>query len=127
MQMINQYREAKQRLSAVKWFLSLIGKPQRTTAKGNGYLSNITVDVTIYHQETDGAQNYHTDSHFNTALATVVKKNFQRLQLEALNEMQSKINDLAASASAELDALQREFAEIAALSSTLPPAPEAGK
>jgi hypothetical protein len=127
MQMINQYREAKQRLSAVKWFLSLIGKPQRTTANSNGYLSSITVDVTIHHQETDGAKNYHTDSHFNAALATVIKRNFHRLQTEALNEMQSKLNDLAVSASVELDVLQREFAEIAALASPLPPAPEVGK
>lgn len=80
---------------AVREYLSLIGKRERTTADSRtpggtfGHLQSVEATATIYYQPTDGANNYHSIGPFNRALSEVVKKRFPELAAEAeylLNE-----------------------------------------
>lgn len=106
---IEIWRELKRRKSDAKLFLSLIGKPERTTANSVGYIHSIVANVTIHHQETDGAKNYHTCDGFDVAFSEAIRENFQALANQALAKIEDKVRLAAIDAQEEVRSMQAEI------------------
>lgn len=108
---IERYRKCKADAAKARAYLSLIGKPERTTARGKGYLASISASVTIHHQETDGAANYHKNEDFDAAFSEVLKKNFSVLANETLAFLDKKASDAAHEAKEAVERLRDEIAK----------------
>ena len=109
MSSVEKWRLAKNRASDVERFLALVGKPQRTTAHGIGHIHSIVVNATIYHQETDGAKNYHDLEAFNAELGLLIKDMFPELSKATLERMREKARHAAIDAQAEVQAMMDEI------------------
>ncbi len=107
---IDRYRELKSRSFAAGEFLRLIGKSSvSATAKHVGSISKISVKTEIHYQAYDGATNYHENSHFDAALAEVVRSRFSELSVQAIELMRKKTREAAIAAKADLEILRGEF------------------
>jgi len=109
MSKVQQWRDAKSKASEATKFLALLGKPQNTTARGNGYLHGISVVTSIYHQETDGAKNYHECKNFDDALTKVIKERFAELSKMAVDAMHENARCAAIDAQTEVQAMLAEI------------------
>lgn len=109
MSKIELWRNAKRKASEAINFLALIGRPQRTTARGVGHLHSLSVKAEIHHQETDGAKNYHEYTPFDAALAQVVKERFSELSKMAVDKMHEDARCAAIDAQAEVQAMLAEI------------------
>jgi len=88
---------------------ALIGKPYHGGGGGVGAISGVTFNATVYHQEYDGATNYHdVPDGLKIALAKAIRRNFKTLLAEALDQMQQEKKALAAKALEEQKLLMAE-------------------
>lgn len=106
---IAKWREAKARVSDVERFLALVGKPQRTTASGVGHVHSVAVKTIIYHQEADGAKNYHDLEAFNVEFSSLIKELFPDLSKSVLERMREKARHAAIDAQNEVYAMMDEI------------------
>ena len=109
MSKVEQWRAAKSKASEASNFLALIGKPQKTTARGVGYLHSLSIVTSIYHQETDGAKNYHECKTFDAALMKVIKERFTELSKIAIDAMHENTRCAAIDAQTEVQAMLDEI------------------
>jgi len=97
------FEERKRDYQGAMSILNLIGKPQRASAKNVvGTLHNISVGVTIHHQEYDGATNYHEEKALNTALSTAAREMWEALEARAKQILETDMKTALAKAEGEL-------------------------
>lgn len=81
---MNEWNEARGRLSKAEDYTGKIGKAQRTTAKAQGKVHSVSVSTKIHYQHSDGDANYHECRDFDIALSTAIKAKFPELMSDAL-------------------------------------------
>lgn len=109
MSKIDDYRKFQADLRHAKCWADLIGNRYRGGGGGVGELREIKVEATVYHQESDGANNYHAaPSALNQFLAAEIRKEFPNLLAAAQAAMEAKRVTLAAEATAEHEELMRD-------------------
>lgn len=108
---MNEWNKAKGDLRAAEQYMALIGKPQRTTFPGKGRLHSINVSTQVYHQETEGAKNYHNCKEFDSALAGVIRNNFPALRDEALRKLKDDVSRTGTAARESVESMLAEIDE----------------
>lgn len=112
MSKIAEFNIAKVNLARFKEWRSLIGKEYfgGTRGKGGQYgkIVNASSELEIYHQEYDGARNYHGSKDFHEAFSVAAKKLAPQLMEEAEKFLTEKMQALANDAAQEY----REILEI---------------
>lgn len=108
---IERLKAAKRAYSDALRYISMIGKPERTTARMIGKLHALECSTTVHYQETDGAKNYHNCKEFDVAFARVVKLHFDTLAQEALVLLSETIDASTADAKQEFIELFGEAME----------------
>jgi hypothetical protein len=99
---IDEYKKAKRvKRDAEKW-ISLIGREYRGGGGGIGGLRSVSVKAEIYHQEYNGATNYHSiPADLAPYIDRVVLRMFPAIFIEALAAVDASITDLAKQSLAE--------------------------
>jgi hypothetical protein len=109
MSAIENFRKHQDDQMRAKQWAGLIGKIYGGGGGGTGRLSTLSVTAQVYHQERDGAKNYHDlPDALRFELQAAIVNNFDGLLAEALAAMESKRSHLAAEAVAEHAELMRE-------------------
>lgn len=104
------YREAAATLRSAEQYVELVGSRYEGGGGGIGRVHDVSVAVTVYHQERDGATNYHDSSEpFNDALGRAIKENFQMLANSALAEMRATKRSRAEEFYREMEAIAKEI------------------
>lgn len=85
---MNKTNELFFNLAQAKEYLGKIGKED--CVRSCGYLYDLDVQSTIYHQQYAGATNYHKNAAFDSALAKAIEINFNELSRTAIEIMQQE-------------------------------------
>jgi hypothetical protein len=106
---IDKFTKYQQEIGYATGWAGLIGKPYHGGGGGVGEITGITLNVTVYHQEYDGATNYHdVPDALKVELARAVRRNFKTLLAEAQEAMQMEKKVLATRALEEQSKLMAE-------------------
>lgn len=108
MSKIDEYRSKQVAISRAKKWAGLIGKEYHGGGGGLGKLTGLTVKATVYHQERDGATNYHdAPDDLRFAIEREIRFRFMEILEGALSAMDTQSNALAKLAHAEHAELMR--------------------
>ena len=112
MSKIEDFKKAKGDINAARAWASKIGDKYYGGTRGKGELGSIVtaqVGLTVYHQYSDGAKNYHdSPAGLNEALQAVIKRHHATLIEEAIADLELKAEAAAKLAVAEHAALLAE-------------------
>lgn len=109
MSAIDEYRKHKEAMRHAEHWAALIGRRYHCGGGGIGEVKSVEVDATVYHQEYDGATNYHAvPQGLRLALQSRIKAAFRDLLREALSDMEEERIKLAEAAHAEHAKLMAE-------------------
>ena len=109
MNSLKLYNDHKLAIKNANHWAGLIGKKYNGGGGGTGNIASLTISTRIYHQEYDGATNYHEIPEvFGKYLAKTVLKNFDKLKQEALDLMEADRLDLARKTEEEHKFLMKE-------------------
>lgn len=99
---ISAFQTKQRELKAAKQWFSLYSKPYHGGGGGIGRFVNPSISLEIYHQEYDGATNYHKPSkEFGHYLDKAVESFSKQIVEKALALLKNDVKDLAVKAAAE--------------------------
>ena len=104
MNAIEAFQKKRNELGNAREWAQLIGKPYRGGGGGIGEVRSAYADFEIYHQETDGATNYHTNP-------TCLRPYIERVVLSEASSIIGRALDLLAADVAEAARKARAEAE----------------
>ena len=102
MSKIAEYTKLKLEVADAKAWAALIGSEYRGGGGGVGKLTSLSIKATAYHQQYDGATNYHdAPGPLSIALGLAAGRQFSSLLDSALAQMEIALSEAAKAAHAE--------------------------
>ena len=105
---VEEYRAAKRALREAEQVADLIGKEYHGGGGGIGKIHSLSIAMEVYHQEYNGATNYHRAKSLDSAMSAVARAIAPKLIADAIERLKADVAILAKAAHKEQAALLAE-------------------